>query len=117
MNMELAPLGIAVVVIGPGLMQTPMTSKIRQDLSSPPSLAVYEEPLRRCLAQVDAALVNDAGVPVSRVVDAIVAAVEDPDPPLRRAIPEGGRRAALRARLRSERRRQAIVRQGLGLDR
>jgi NAD(P)-dependent dehydrogenase (short-subunit alcohol dehydrogenase family) len=114
MRMEFAPLGIEVVVIAPGLMHTPMAARIRDGLTQPPSLPLYREPLRRFLAGTEQALAN--GVPVPRVVEAIVASIEERDPPLRKAIVQGRRRDALLMRLRSVRRRESMVRRGLGLD-
>jgi NAD(P)-dependent dehydrogenase (short-subunit alcohol dehydrogenase family) len=114
MRMELAPLGIDVVVIAPGLMQTPMAARIREGLAEPPSLPVYREPLQRFLAGTERALAN--GVPVPQVVDAIVASVEEAHPPLRKALTQGRRRNAVRMQLQSVRKREAAVRRSLGLE-
>jgi NAD(P)-dependent dehydrogenase (short-subunit alcohol dehydrogenase family) len=114
MRMELAPLGIDVVVIAPGLMQTPMAARIREGLAEPPSLPVYREPLQRFLAGTERALAN--GVPVPQVVDAIVASVEEAHPPLRKALTQGRRRDAVRMQLQSVRKREAAVRRSLGLE-
>jgi NAD(P)-dependent dehydrogenase (short-subunit alcohol dehydrogenase family) len=114
MRMELAPFGIVVVVIAPGLMRTPMAARIREGLAKPPSLAVYREPLRRFLDMTEQALAN--GVPVPRVVDAIVASIEEREPPLRKALHQGSRRSALMQRVLPVRRREARIRRSLGLD-
>jgi NAD(P)-dependent dehydrogenase (short-subunit alcohol dehydrogenase family) len=114
MRMELAPFGIAVVVIAPGLMRTPMAARIREGLATPPSLPVYREPLRRFLDTTEQALAN--GVPVPQVVDAIVTSIEEPEPPLRKALHQGGRRNALMLRVLPVRRREARIRRSLGLD-
>ena len=110
----LAPLGITVVVIAPGLMQTPMAAKIRQGLARPPSLPVYREPLRRFLEGTEQALAH--GIPVSNVVDAIVSSIEERDPPLRKALYHRRGRDVLLARVLPARRREAKVRRSLGLD-
>ena len=73
MRMEFRPLGIGVIVIAPGLVHTPMASHIHRDLQKPPSLLLYQEPLRRFLALSKEA--TRKGVPIERVVHTIVRAL------------------------------------------
>lgn len=114
MRMELAPLGIVVVVVAPGLMQTPMAAKIVEGLARPPSLSLYREPLHRFLSLTQRGIAN--GVPVPRVVEAIVASIEEPDPPVRKVLRQGSRRNELFKRVLSTKRREAMVRRDLRLD-
>jgi NAD(P)-dependent dehydrogenase (short-subunit alcohol dehydrogenase family) len=78
MRMEFAPLGIRVAVVAPANIQTPMADRIKQELSKPSSLPVYQEPLKRFRKAAEKSFA--AGIPVERVVDAIVDAVEAPRP-------------------------------------
>lgn len=113
MRMEFAPMGIDVVVIAPGLINTPMAGKIESDLRKPPSLPVYQEPLRRFLERTLAATAK--GVPLERVVQLIVDAVDRPRPKPRYEIHNSFLRDAILMRALPVRQRDAIVTRLLAL--
>lgn len=113
MRMELAALGIDVVVIAPGLINTPMAAKIQQDLAQPPSLPVYREPMRRFLERTEASIKN--GIPIQRVVDSIMEAVQKPAPSTRYELHNNFLRDVVLMRVLPTRHREAIVRKALRL--
>ena len=114
MRMEFAPLGIDVVVIAPGLINTPMATKIKQDLAQPPSLPVYAEPLRRFLQRTEDSAAH--GIPMRRVVDTIVGAVQDTAPAGRVELHNNFLRDVILMRVLPTRHREAIVRKTLALQ-
>lgn len=114
MRMEFAPLGISVAVIAPGLINTPMATKITEELEQPPSLPVYAEPLRRFLQTTLNSIEN--GVPIERVVEAIVAAVEQPVPRRRYEVHHSFLRDVVLFRILPAAPREAIVRKTLRLQ-
>jgi NAD(P)-dependent dehydrogenase (short-subunit alcohol dehydrogenase family) len=114
MRMEFRPWGVDVVVIAPGLVHTPMAAHIQRDLQKPPSLPLYEEPLRRFLA-----LSQDAtrkGVPLERVVHTIVKALRHPRPRPRYELHNNFFRDAVLMRALPVRLRDAIVARTLALQ-
>lgn len=113
MRMEFAPLGVRVVVVAPGPIETPMASKIRSDVAVEPSLDVYREPLRRFLAATEKSFAD--GIPLDRVVETIVGAVEDPAPGPRFELHQNVVRDVVVLRLLPARVRERIARRILGL--
>lgn len=113
MRMEFAPLGVRVVVVAPGPIETPMASKIRSDVATAPSLDVYREPLRRFLAATEKSFAD--GIPLDRVVRTIADAVEDPSPSPRFELHQNVLRDVVLLRLLPARAREAIARRILGL--
>lgn len=114
MRMEFRPLGISVAVIAPGLINTPMASKIGSDLQKASSLPVYAEALRRFSAKTAIAAKN--GIPIEQVVDTIVRAIEATRPRFRYEIHNNLFRDAVLMRLLPARQRDAIVATTLGLQ-
>lgn len=113
MRLEFRPFGIAVVVIAPGLIHTPMAAHIQSELQKPPSLAVYQQPLQRFLEQTRQA--TRQGIPLERVVRTIADAVDRPHPPARYAIHHHFFRDAVLMRALPVRYRDALVGRWLGL--
>lgn len=113
MRLEFAPFGIGVVVIAPGLINTPMAAAIRHELARPSALAAYAEPLRRFAEKTAEAA--RTGVPLARVVDCIVMALEHPRPSSRYELHHSVLRDAVLMRVLPERLRDAIVTRMLGL--
>ncbi len=113
MRLEFMPLGVKVVVIAPGLINTPMAAKIQGDLRKPSSLPVYDGPLRKFLEKTIAA--TEQGVALERVVQVIVDAVSSPQPKPRYEIHNDFFRDAVLMRLLPLRLRDAIVTRLLGL--
>lgn len=114
MRMEFAPLGVEVVVIAPGPIDTPMADRIKRDLACEPSLPVYREPLRRFLERTERSFAH--GIPLGRVAATFVEAVDAPRPKLRYELHQNVLRDVLLMRLLPTRRREAIVRRTLALD-
>lgn len=113
MRMEFAPLGVDVVVVAPGLINTPMAAQIKQDLEKPPSLPVYRDALRRFLERTETSIEN--GIPMQRVVDAIVEAVQELTPAKRYELHNNFLRDVVLMRILPTAHREAIVRKTLGL--
>ncbi len=113
MRMEFAPLGVDVVVVAPGLINTPMAAQIKQDLERPPSLPVYRDALRRFLERTETSIEN--GIPMQRVVDAIVEAVQELTPAKRYELHNNFLRDVVLMRILPTAHREAIVRKTLGL--
>lgn len=113
MRMEFAPLGVDVVVVAPGLINTPMAAQIKQDLGKPPSLPVYRDALRRFLERTETSIEN--GIPMQRVVDAIVEAVQELTPAKRYELHNNFLRDVVLMRILPTAHREAIVRKTLGL--
>ncbi len=113
MRMEFAPLGVDVVVVAPGLINTPMASQIKQDLEKSPSLPVYRDALRRFLERTETSIEN--GIPMQRVVDAIVEAVQELTPAMRYELHNNFLRDVVLMRILPTAHREAIVRKTLGL--
>lgn len=114
MRMELAPFGIGVAVVAPGLMRTAMADRILAGLAQAPTHDVYREPLRRFRERTAAGL--QGGVPVEEVADAVIQAIARLSPPTRQAVERPlGRKAAILRRLQSQDRREADLARGLGL--
>jgi len=113
MRMEFAPLGVDVVVVAPGLINTPMAAQIKQDLEKPPSLPVYRDALRRFLERTETSIEN--GIPMQRVVDAIVEAVQELTPAMRYELHNNFLRDVVLMRILPTAHREAIVRKTLGL--
>jgi NAD(P)-dependent dehydrogenase (short-subunit alcohol dehydrogenase family) len=113
MRMEFAPLGVDVVVVAPGLINTPMASQIKQDLEKSPSLPVYRDALRRFLERTETSIEN--GIPMQRVVDAIVEAVQELTPAKRYELHNNFLRDVVLMRILPTAHREAIVRKTLGL--
>ncbi len=111
MRMEFAALGIHVSVVAPANIQTPMADRIHQELAKTPSMPVYEEPLRRFAEGAKQSFAH--GIPLERVVDALVDAVQADEPQRRyelhsnyfrdvvlmRVLPVGIRESLIRKRL------------------
>ena len=114
MRMEFAALGVDVVVVAPGLINTPMAGKIQADLAREPSLPEYREPLRRFLAAARESA--EHGIPIERVVATIAGAVEAPRPRRRYDLHHSVLRDVVLMRLLPTGRREAIVRRRLALD-
>ena len=113
MRMEFAPLGVDVVVVAPGLINTPMAAQIKQDLEKSPSLPVYRDALRRFLERTETSIEN--GIPMQRVVDAIVEAVQELTPAMRYELHNNFLRDVVLMRILPTAHREAIVRKTLGL--
>lgn len=113
MRLEFAPLGIGVSVIAPGLINTPMAGKIRQELQTAPSLPVYREPLRRFLKGTEKSMRN--GIPIERVVETIVGAVEEPEPAARYELHNNYMRDVVLMRILPAGVREVLVRRALRL--
>lgn len=90
-----------------------MASKIRSDVAVEPSLDVYREPLRRFLAATEKSFAD--GIPLDRVVETIVGAVEDPAPGPRFELHQNVVRDVVVLRLLPARVRERIARRILGL--
>lgn len=113
MRLEFAPLGIDVSVIAPGLINTPMAGQIRQELQTAPSLPEYREPLRRFLKGTEKSLRN--GIPIERVVETIIGAVEDPEPEARYELHNNYLRDVVLMRILPVGIREKLVRRALRL--
>ncbi len=113
MRMEFAPLGIDVVVVAPGLINTLMAGRIQEELAKPPSLTIYREPLRRFRERTEASV--EKGIPIERVVEAIVGALEASDPSIRYELHNNFARDVLLMRVLPTRLREALVRKSLRL--
>lgn len=113
MRMELRPLGVDVVVFAPGLIHTPMADKILTDLSKTPSLAVYEEPLRRFAHKTRESVKK--GLPLDRVVEGIITMIETPSPKSSYEIHHSYLRDVLLMRAIPVKLREAIITRTLGL--
>lgn len=113
MRMEFAPLGIKAIAIAPGMINTPMADRIQQELSRPPSLDIYAEPLRRFLAKtIDSAT---HGIPMSRVVHTVVEAINTDKPAPRYDLHHSYLQDAILMRILPIRIREAVVARVLGL--
>ncbi len=113
MRMEFRPLGIDVVVIAPGLVHTPMADHIHNDLQKPPSLPLYQEPLRRFRELSQQA--THKGVPIQRVVHSIAHALSHPRPKPRYELHNSFFRDAILMRALPVRLRDAIIARTLAL--
>lgn len=115
MRLELAPFGIAVAVVAPGLINTPMAEKIISDLRKPSAYPVYSQPLQMFLAgTMDAA---NRGIPIERVVSVIQQAITAPQPAARYEVHNNYLRDVVLMRLLPARCRDWIIRRKLGLNR
>ncbi len=114
MRMEFRPLGIGVVVIAPGLVHTPMANHIQRDLQKPPSLPLYQEPLRRFLELSQEA--TRKGIPIDRVVQTITTALRHPRPKPRYELHNNFFRDAILMRALPVRLRDAIVARTLAMQ-
>lgn len=114
MRMEYAALAVDAVLVAPAMINTPMADKIKRDIEAEPSLAVYREPLRRFRAGVEETFAN--GIPIERMVETCVEAVEAERPKLRYAIHQSVLRDVLLFQLMPTRLREALVRKRLALD-
>lgn len=87
--LELRPLGIAVSIIEPGVVRTPMTAGAPVVLEtmlqrmSAADRAVYEKPMRKIVAM---SVAKTAGVPPEAVADIIVQALTAPRPKARYCV-------------------------------
>jgi len=113
MRMEFAPLGIDVVVVAPGLVNTPMAGRIQEELAERPSLTIYHEPLRRFRERTVASV--EKGIPIERVVETIVGALEAPEPSIRYELHNNFARDVILMRVLPTRLREALVRKSLRL--
>lgn len=113
MRMEYAVLGIDVVVIAPGLINTPMTEKIKHELGRGSSEPMYQEPLKKFLQKTIESSRN--GIPISKIVDTIVHAVYTSKPALRYDIHHNYFRDVILMRLLPAKKREFIVRKILGM--
>lgn len=114
MRMEFAALGIHVSVIAPSPIQTPMADRIHRELAKPPSLPVYEEALRRFAEGAKQSFAN--GVPLERVVDALVDAVEADKPQRRYELHSNYLRDVVLMRVLPVGIRETLVRKKLALE-
>lgn len=115
MRLELAPFGIAVTVVAPGLTRTPMAEKIIGDLRKPPAHPAYIQPLRKFLAGTLEA--SRRGIPVERVASVIEAALTARSPALRHEVHNNYLRDVVLLRMLPRRCIDWIIRRQLNLDR
>lgn len=114
MRMEYAALGVDAVLVAPAMINTPMADKIKRDIEAESSMAVYREPLRRFRVGVEEAFAN--GIPIERMVETCIEAVEADRRRLRYAIHQSLLRDVLLFQLMPTRLREKLVRRRLGLE-
>ncbi|WP_167482944.1 SDR family NAD(P)-dependent oxidoreductase [Leptospira mtsangambouensis] len=113
MRLEFYCLGIKVIVVAPAMINTPMATKIQNDLKRKPSLKVYEEPLLRFLAKAENSFRH--GIPVEKVADTIIRATTLKNPSHRYDIHQNWWRDYLLMKLLPTKWKDFIFRKTFGL--
>lgn len=114
MRLEFAPVGIAVSVVAPGMIHTPMAEQIHSDLRKPSSDPVYAVPLQHFLG--GAVKASRHSIPMERVVSVFEAALTSGRPAIRYALHNNFLQDVVLLRMLPIRVRDAIIRRVLGLN-
>jgi len=113
MRMELAPFGISVSVVAPGLTRTPMAQKILSDLGQKPQTPQYARPME--LFRAASKLAAEQGIAVEQVVATIEQVLRDTAPQPRYEVHNSYLRDVVLMRILPVRLREKIIRHKLGL--
>lgn len=113
MRLEFSPYGVAVTAIAPGLINTPMASKIQSDLKKRPSDSIYDVPLKRFLEGTERS--SQRGIPMERVVSTILAAAIARKPKPRYEIHNNYFRDVVLMRILPHSLREAAIRKTLSI--